>query len=103
MERGKEREAERRRESFPQEEPEGLFRRCLGGILGGPAAPGFPPLPDLDDAVEELCRAARRGLGQIHLSASGTYGLAQEPGGNAALPWTGSLNEDIWNALIQGY
>jgi hypothetical protein len=97
----KEREAERRREAFAQEDPESLFRQCLGGITAAPAAAGFPPLPDLEDAVESLCRSARRGLGSPSLSPSGSFGLPMLGGGNVSLPWTGALSEDIWDALRQ--
>jgi hypothetical protein len=102
MERDKEREAQRRRENFPAD-PEEIFRKCLGGIMRQPPGPGLPPLPDLDDVLEEFCRRAREGIGSMTLSPSGSFGIAPDIGGNTALPWTGDLNEDIWNALRRGY
>jgi hypothetical protein len=102
MERDKEREAQRRRDNFPGD-PEEAFRKCLGGIMRQPSGAGFPPLPDLDDVIEEFCRRAREAMGSVGFGASGTYGLAPDRGGNTAVPWTGAINEDIWNALRQGY
>jgi hypothetical protein len=101
--RDKEREAERRRGLFPELDPEAVFRKCLGGIMAAPAAGVLPPLPDLNDALDQFCRAAREGMGNPTLSPSGSFGLAPDKGANTALPWTGGLNEDIWNALRQGY
>ncbi|MDR1041904.1 MAG: hypothetical protein LBR80_17415 [Deltaproteobacteria bacterium] len=103
IERDKEREAERRRTNFPDDDPESIFRKCLGGILRGPSPAGLPPLPDMDDAIEALCRAARREMGKTLAVPSPAYGLAPDRGANTTLPWTGTLNEDIWNALRQVY
>jgi hypothetical protein len=100
IEEEKKREEERRKESYPDAgEEESSFEECLGGIYGDSPYPGFPEIPDLEDAVDKLCRAARREIKSLINFPSGGYKLSRSYGRNAVKPWDGLLNEDIWNAL----
>jgi hypothetical protein len=101
MEKENEREAERRKAGFPEKgADESFVEECLGSVYKGGSFPGFPPVPDIGDAVKDLCREARGKIaGNRVLRLFPFPGLEKSSPFNAVREWRGDLNEEIWDAL----
>jgi hypothetical protein len=103
IEAEREKEAERRKNSYPDKDSEKSFlEQCLGSVYQHVPFPGFPPVATPEDMVKELCREARRELGSATSVLGGyTRLLGRVIGTNTAAPWNGLINEEIWNALFE--
>jgi hypothetical protein len=100
MEEQKDREKQRRLESYPESGSDADFvKECLGGIYQPTPFPRFPRVPGIEEAARELCRDLRRETGIGTLSSPFQGGLPRLDGTNTVRPWDGTLNEDIWDAL----